>query len=192
MHPRPFVTGVHRRNFKIIRDLYKDIMALKGIKGPIPCLLAEDETAINAVLRWDAKTDTIVGSCGPLCALGCATKKACKARGCGDPHACLFTTDRICMIVGDNGASFQRLEDFVKSQRVARFLRIRAIIVNPLHPDLPQIPLVLVATCSTFDYQTYLLPQWKEIESLFQEVIEPITGLIFVGNSGQYRFPITT
>ena len=178
--PRPFVPGVHRRNFEIIRDLYKDIMVLKGIEGPVPCLLAEDETAVNAVLRWDSKTDTIVGSCGPLCAQGCSTKKECKARGCGDPHACLFTTDRVCMIVGDNGASFQRLEDFVKSQRVARYLRV--LIVNPLHRALPQLPVVLVATCSTFDYQTYLVPQWNEVERLFREVIEPI-GLVFHGHS---------
>ena len=178
--PRPFVPGVHRRNFEIIRDLYRDIMVFKGITGRVPCLLAEDETAVNAVLRWDAKTDTIVGSCGPLCARGCSLKTECKARGCGDPHACLFTCAQICMIVGDNGTSFQRLQDYVKSHRVARYLRV--IIVNPLHPDLPQLPVVLVPTCSTFDYQSYLVPQWDDVEGLFREVIEPI-GLVFHGHS---------
>ena len=175
-----FVTGVHRVNFEIVAGLYKDIMEDKGLKGPIPCMMAEDETSINAVLRWDPRTDTVVGTCGELCKAKCGTIKECREKKCEDPHSCVYNTDALVLVVGDNSTSYERLGDYVKTSRVARLLR--AIIVNPLHPDLPAIPLVIIGTCSTFTYKDYLIPQWRDIDKLFDEVFWDI-GLRRIGHS---------
>ena len=74
-----FVAGVHRSNFVLLRDLYTSTMTRKQIVGPIPCMLAEDETSLNCVLQWDASTDQVVGSCGKLCVRGCTTIKDCRS-----------------------------------------------------------------------------------------------------------------
>ena len=175
-----FVAGVHRSNFVLLRDLYKSTMSSKQIVGPIPCMLAEDETSLNCVLQWDSSTDQVVGSCGKLCGLGCTTIKDCRRKGCMDPHSCVYDTDTLALIIGDDGNSFARLSEYIKKSKIARQLRV--IIINPLHKDLPKIPLVVIGTCSTYSYAEYLRSQWQAVEALFDTVFNPI-GLFQHGHS---------
>ena len=177
----PFGVGVTRKNFEIIRDIYKNIMATKGITGKIPCTLAEDETAINAVLRWDYKTDTVFGSCGKLCAEKCGTKGECKSKGCQDTHYCVYQTLNLSPVIGDDDNSYQRLAAYVGEQRPARMLRV--IMVNPLVRGLPPLPLVVIGTCRTATHRDYLLPQWTMVRKLFREVFSEIGMVVHTHGS---------
>jgi hypothetical protein len=44
--------------------LYRDILASKGIRGPVPAQLSEDETRVDATIEFDITTNTLVGFCG--------------------------------------------------------------------------------------------------------------------------------
>ena len=85
------------------------------------------------------------------------------------------------LVVGDNGlASYTQLQEYVRTHRVARLLR--AILVNPLVAHLPPLPVVVMGTCDTFDYERYLVPQWAAVEQMFKEAIGPL-GFKFHGHS---------
>lgn len=177
---RTFLLGVHRQNFEILAELYEGIKLEKGITGDIPCMLAEDETSINSAYRHDPRTDSDCGTCGDNCKNGCLTIKECRKNKCEDPHSCEYNTDAVGMVFGDDATTYTRLCNYVKNRRVARQLRV--IIVNPLHPDLPPIPVVLIGTCSTFTYEDYLVPQWRDVDKLFDEVFHKV-GLRRIGHS---------
>ena len=46
----PFTPGISTDNFMIAKSIYEDVMKRRGVPTPVPCLLSEDETAVNAVL----------------------------------------------------------------------------------------------------------------------------------------------
>ena len=179
----PFGVGASPQNFALAAAVYGQAMRQHAIEGPVPCMLTEDETAINATLDWDPATDSVIGSCGTCCSGGCVTKKECQGpggRGCVDPHGCLYRTENVALVLGDDGETYANLKTFVKKHKKARLLRV--ILVNPLHRLLPCIPIVLVGTCLTFSYGGYLLKQWEYVEELFETALNPI-GLHWIGHS---------
>ena len=170
----PFVYGVCANNFIQVGNMYKRWKKRKGIELLVPVKLAEDETSINPALQWDYATDTLVGSCGAMCSGACTTVPQCVKQGCPDRHACAWQANDITIVVGDHAQSYEQVTQFYQKRRVARHLR--AIIANPLHPDLPRLVLVLTGTCNTFSYRDYVKPQWDEVETMYDRYVAPILG----------------
>jgi hypothetical protein len=60
-----FIAGEHADIFKSIALIYSHAKAAHGITGPIPVILAKDETKVRGRVSWEARSDTIIGFCGP-------------------------------------------------------------------------------------------------------------------------------
>jgi len=50
--------------FEVVGKVYASYKSKHGIAGPIPLLFTEDETIVKKCVRWEAKSDTLVGFCG--------------------------------------------------------------------------------------------------------------------------------
>jgi hypothetical protein len=59
------VSGEHGEIFAIVADIYKDAKDAHEIIGPIPVILAEDETKVRSRVYYEQRFDTLVGFCGP-------------------------------------------------------------------------------------------------------------------------------
>ena len=57
----------------------------------------------------------------------------------------------------------------------------RAIILNPLHPNLPRLPVLIMPTCNKFD-SNFVFRQWQEVQRLHEAEIESVVGPL-IGNS---------
>lgn len=60
-----FIPGEHPEIFAVVASIYKDAKVQHGIEGPIPVILAEDETKVKGRVSWESKWDTLAGFCGP-------------------------------------------------------------------------------------------------------------------------------
>lgn len=149
-----FRYGLHEDNFVMLAKLYGAIKAANGIDYPVPCMMAEDETAIIVALLWDSVYDELVGGCGQKCAAGCSSVPECEKRGCADRHECGWKTRDLTMIVGNNGDSYAKVLEFHKKHRRGKLLH--AVIINPLDKRLPQLVCLLSATCNTFTTRYHL------------------------------------
>jgi hypothetical protein len=49
-----------------VAALYKRVKAAKGIIGPVPAQLSEDETKIDSSIVFDLRSNTLVGFCGDI------------------------------------------------------------------------------------------------------------------------------
>ena len=56
-----FLLGKHVEIFKIVANIYIDAKTILGIFGPIPIILAEDETKVRGWVSWEARWDTLLG-----------------------------------------------------------------------------------------------------------------------------------
>ena len=156
----PFREGPCESNFEILAEIYARAMDRHGIpRGSVPVLLAEDETAVVPEFAWDCVTDELVGGCGALCAMRCTHIKPCRQRRCLDPHACV-PIKRCTLLVGDDDTSYDRMFTHAEASRCSTYLR--ALIINPLHQALPQLPCLLAGTCLTFTADDYVIPQWEQ------------------------------
>ncbi|KAL3680273.1 hypothetical protein R1sor_023229 [Riccia sorocarpa] len=59
-----YVAGENEAQFKHIAETYSRLKQKLNIVGPVPFIIAEDETSIRKMLRWVASTDEIMGFCG--------------------------------------------------------------------------------------------------------------------------------
>jgi len=55
------VPGEHREIFAALGDIYRDAKSAHGITGPVPVILAEDETKVRSRVCYEQRFDTLAG-----------------------------------------------------------------------------------------------------------------------------------
>ena len=167
-----FVPGEHADIFRSVAQIYKEAKEAHGIVGPIPVILAEDETKVKGRVAWDHRWDTLEGFCGPR-----------------DDHICV-SNHKVVVGMGDSG--YDNIVDSFRTNRVGAFARI--IMVNPLHSSLPRLVLVVTCTCKCFD-ASWVSQQWQMIEELWrmecQSIVGPIIGHASDGDSRKRQLMLT-
>ena len=108
----------------------------------VPVLAAEDETAIIGHVTYHQNTDELFGFCGVN----------------GQQHACL---DHFAVVVGDGEEGFTTIVNAFKEYKIGTFGR--AILLNPFHPNLPRIAVLVMPTCNRFDHQ-FVYRQWQAVK----------------------------
>ena len=96
----------------------------------IPVLAAEDETYIIRKIVYNQATDELLGFCGVK----------------GPKHKCLdyFT------VVGNEEEGYNSIVNAFDQYKISTFGR--AILLNPLHPNLPCISVLTMPACNKFDH----------------------------------------
>lgn len=126
----------------------------------VPFLAAEDETAIIGRVTYHQDTDELFGFCGVN----------------GEHHACL---DHFAVVVGDGEEGFTAIVNAFKEYKIGTFGR--AILLNPLQPNLPRIAVLVMPTCNRFDHH-FVYRQWQELKRLYDQELKNIVGPL-IGNS---------
>lgn len=151
--------GIQETNFKKLGPLYKEAVA--NIKSSsVPFLAAEDETAIIGRVTYHQDTDELFGFCGVN----------------GEHRACL---DHFAVVVGDGKEGFTAIVNAFKEYKIGTFGR--AILLNPLHPNLPHIAVLVMPTCNRFDHH-FVYRQRQELKRLYDQESKNIVGPL-IGNS---------
>ena len=117
-------------NMKKLAQIYVKLMEKHGI-AKIPVLTAEDETAIKKVVSYDNKEDKLVSFCG-------------MKTGNDGKHQCL---KEISIVLGNDEHTYDLMIDSFKYEIAGS---ARVVLLNPLHPALPQLVLLLAPTCNRF------------------------------------------
>ena len=138
--------GFEENNFKVPGKLYKESMSNLGVKH-VPVLAAEDETAILGQISYSERTDELLGFCGVT----------------GADHKCL---DYFTVVVGNGEQGYNTIVNAFNEYKIGPFAR--AIILNPLHPKLPRIPVLIMPTCNRFDHE-FVFRQWQTVERLLRK-----------------------
>lgn len=149
-----YVLGDHQKNVIAVAELYKKAKDTIGLSTQVPCIMAEDETAIIPRPEYQQATDLILGFCGVK----------------GADHVC---EDVFTVRVGDDNDAYDHLRQAFINFQVATHARV--IMVNPLHSALPKIVLLLQANCNRFTHNE-VLHQWLVLESLCKRILEPVLG----------------
>ena len=151
--------GIQESNLKKLGPLYKEAMA-NITSSSVPVLAAEDETAIIGHVTYHQDRDELVGFCGVN----------------GQHHACL---DHFAVKVEDGEEGFRNIVNAFKEYKIGSFGR--AILLNPLHPNLPRIAVLVMPTCNKFDHR-FVYRQWQEVKRLYDQELKDIVGPL-IGNS---------
>lgn len=151
--------GFEENNFKVLGKLYKEAMSNLGVKH-VPVLAAEDETAILGQISYSERTDELLGFCGVT----------------GADHKCL---DYFTVVVGNGEQGYNTIVNAFNEYKIGPFAR--AIILNPLHPKLPRIPVLIMPTCNRFDHE-FVFRQWQTVERLYEKELQDIVGPL-IGHS---------
>ena len=158
------------RVFQNLARMYGNIKRAKKIVGNVLVETAEDETVIIGKVEWDSKTDQGWGWCGRN----------------GDNHVC---QEGFVHVVGADDDAYQNLTDAFKNNCVAGYAR--AILINPIHKDLPPLVALLQAVCNKFDHH-FVHKQWREIQRLYDRhllhVLGPLVGHASDGDSRRRKF----
>ena len=145
--------GISNKTFERVAALYKELMSRHSIPM-VPVLAAEDETAIVSKIMYAEDKDELLGFCGVA----------------GTEHKCM---DKFQVIVGEGEEGFHCIVNAFKDYKIGT--HARAIILNPLHPDLPRVPVLIMPTFNCFDH-SFVYHQWQEIERLYNQSVKPILG----------------
>ena len=81
--------------FRRLGAVYRRLKEAKGINGPVPTQLSEDETKIDSSIVFDITTNTLVGFCGDK----------------GDAHACSMDGVRVALPRGPDGIYHVKYHD---------------------------------------------------------------------------------
>ena len=154
-----FIAGEHSALFAAVADIYREAKANHGVEGPVPVILAEDETKVKARISWDARSDGLVGFFGVK-----------------ENHRCVST---FRPHVGNGESGYAAIVDSFRQNDKGSFARV--IMVNPLHALLPRLVLAVSSTCNRFN-SDWVRNQWNTIDTLWQDSYGPILGPI-VGHS---------
>ena len=122
--------GLEESNFKVLGKVYSEAMRNLNIKH-IPVLAAEDKTAILGQISYSEETDELLGFC----------------RVSGADHKCLDCFN----VIGDGEQGYNTIVNAFNEYKIASFGL--AIILNPLHPKLPCIPILIMPTCNRFSHK---------------------------------------
>ena len=133
----------------------------KGSGGSlVPVLAAEDETAVISKIMYSQEKDELLGFCGVK----------------GPNHQCL---DHFAVKIGDGEEGFNTIFSAFRYNVIGNYAW--AIILNPLAPNLPRLPFLIMQPCNRFDTD-FVHRQWQEIERLFEEELEATLGPV-IGHS---------
>lgn len=120
-----------------ILELIAQVKEERGIEGPVPVEISEDETGVIPMATYNRRLDAIDGFCG--------TK--------GNDHRCSFD----CR---PSASTCANIQEAFKTCVVAK--NVRLILVNVLAPRFPRFPLAILPTCMKFD-ATQVYAQWQSI-----------------------------
>ena len=142
--------------------IYSESIAkqFKNSGSLVPVLAAEDETAIISKVMYSQKKDELLGFCGVK----------------GPNHQCL---DHFTIKVGEGEEGYNTIFSAFRNNVIGNYAR--AIILNPLAPNLPRLPILVMATCNCFNAD-FVYRQWQEIERLFENELEATLGPL-IGHS---------
>ena len=150
--------GLEESNFKVLGKVYSEAMRNLNIKH-VPVLAAEDETAILGQISYSEGNDELLGFCGVS----------------GADHKCL---DLFTVVIGDGEQGYNTIVNAFNEYKIASFAR--AIILNPLHPKLPRIPILIMPTCNRFNHEfvfrhhEFVFRQWQTVEHLYEQELQEI------------------
>ena len=161
--------GLTEHNFQTVQKIYQEVVDQKNL-GKVPVLIAEDETASTAQVAYSEDKDVLVGFCGP---------KATDT----EQHIC---RDLYNIPVGDGEEGYTNISTAFQDNKIGSLGR--AVIINPLHPDLPKIPILIHPTCNKLN-AAFVKHQWKEIDRLFKLYLEDTVGpLVGQSSDGDTRW----
>jgi hypothetical protein len=124
-----FVVGEHAAIFQSVAKIYVEAKTTHRVVGPVPVILAEDETKVKTRITWESHSDVLVGFYGSK-----------------DGYICLSDFKPT---MGNGKVGYERIMDAFKNNRMGGFARV--IMVNPLHEKLPRLVLAVCCTCNCFD-----------------------------------------
>ena len=160
-----FRPGEYKEIFAVVVGIYKDAKATLNIVGPVPVILAMDETKVKGRIGWESKWDTLAGFCGPK----------------GD-YICT-TSFKLEVGFGEDG--YNKIVETFRSSQIGGFARV--IVVNPLHEKLPRLVLSVCCTCNCFDSK-WVKHQWDVIDSLWiKECLSTVGPVVGHSSDGDSR-----
>ena len=145
--------GIERQNFIKVQSIYCQGMESLGLHR-VHVEISDDETAIIRKVCYDQKADTLVGFCGPVRL----------------DHTC---TAHYRVKVREEVTGYNNIVQAFDNNVIGSYGRI--IVINPLNPNLPKIPILVMPTCNTFTHEL-VQDRTHEIMKLFIEHIEPVWG----------------
>ena len=151
--------GTLLEDFKQLVNLYSLLVA-KTNKVPVQLGEDEDGTSIVSKVSYDQKTDSLTGFCGEN-----GPNRQCQAN--------------FSVIVGDGEDGYNVIREAFARNRIGTYAS--AILVNPLHPDLPRVPIVLHPTCNKFD-SDFVSQKRQQIDALYKAHLVPVLGPL-IGHS---------
>ncbi|CAM6094641.1 unnamed protein product [Calypogeia fissa] len=159
-----YIAGESAVQFRHIGKTYGKLKEQLGITGPVPFIIAEDETSVPKMIRWVSTTDTLMGFCG--------TKA---------DHKCMHN---FTVVVGDGEDGYNWIVDAFERNVKANYARV--LMANPLHSGLPSLLIVAMCTCNTFDAGDIRM-QWNRIEKLWKENCHEVGPIIGHASDGDSR-----
>lgn len=176
-----------RQVLPIVVALLKEAMEAADVPfGQVPYELSEDETNTNSEVEWDQRTDTLRNFCGRY---GECAGRASKCRCPQEHHQCESNFE---VPVGSAEVAFANIVAAFQDCKRGNYARV--IMINPLHPDLPKIPVFVSATCNMFDNAAVRF-QWEVIDALCDEcglgdVLGPRVGHASDGDSRRRKLQL--
>ena len=131
------VSWTFKNHFVALGEIYRNSHRKKDIPL-VPVLLAEDETAIIANIEYASDRDVLQGFCGRISV----------------NHQCVENCEPQ-VGVGEEG--YNNIVSAFQDYKIGT--HARAMIINPLHPDLPKITVLVHPTCNRFD-SAFVRDQW--------------------------------
>ena len=152
-------------NIIIFKDILVKALEEVNIVGPIPSEISEDETSIIGRISYNQKTDELLGVCGES----------------GKDHTC---DGRSAIKVGDGIAGYSNIVRTFDNMVIGKYARV--LILNPLHPKLPKLPVVLMNSCNKFK-ASLVEDQLQEVLSACRNHLNGIVSVTGHASDGDSR-----
>ena len=155
--------GIAEANFVKIVDIYKNIMSSLGL-SKVPVQISEDETAIIRKITYDQANDTLVGFCGS------SVDNQCE--------------ENFLVRVGEGEDGYRNIVSAFENSIIGSYGRL--IMINTLHPSLPNIPILVMPTCNTFTHkmvEEQLRKAYLYYEKHVESTLGPLVGPSSDGDS---------
>ena len=159
-----FEFGISESNAISMGRVYEEIINKKGIPK-VPFVLSEDETAIVKEIVYCQEIDKLVGFCGKV----------------DSKHMCVEDCN---VEVGEGEKGYENIVSAFKVNEIGGYAR--AILLNPLHPCLPKLPVLVMPTCKKFDSK-FVRNQWDQLQAIYDKHLRvnlgPLIGQASDGDS---------
>ncbi|KAL2609554.1 hypothetical protein R1flu_028127 [Riccia fluitans] len=144
-------------NFEEVAKILMTEKALHGITVDVAVILAEDETRVKPIVRWEARRDMLIGFCGDK-----------------DNHVCKMGLE---VEVGSGESSYSKIVESFEQKIQGSYARV--VIVNPLHEKLPRLIVYASVTCNSF-IASWVQDHWKGLKQRWdkccRQAVGPILG----------------